>query len=284
MESDSSDGSIKVPNEKTTPVHPSYNDPDADVTFQSSDGVLFHLQRKYLEVATGAFPGAEFNTNGEVTALTESAAVLAVLFGFVHPKRYPDVDDLDFSLLAQVAEAAEKYEAFAGIELCRLQMRSFLPKYALEILIHAARHDCTKLVQQAIPHLGRHSLTKIACLLPSRYVLPWIRYHQAFESIFSNALTSILSLRIASPTTGSRPGVYFTRSLQSEVCHACMILMINNLEEMKSVEALEEVEKMLGKPKTGVRLCMSTSCQYSTAFEKICTEVKQEIKDLKFYP
>lgn len=93
------------------------------MTFQSSDGVLFHLQRKYLEVATGAFPGAEFSTNGEVTALTESAAVLAVLFGFVHPKRYPDVEDLEFSLLAQVAEASEKYEAFAGIELCRLQMR-----------------------------------------------------------------------------------------------------------------------------------------------------------------
>lgn len=99
------------------------NDPLADVTFQSSDGILFHLQRKYLEVATGAFPGAEFDTNGETTSLSEPAAVLAILFGFVHPKRYPDVEDLDFSLLADVAEAAEKYEAFAAIELCRLQMR-----------------------------------------------------------------------------------------------------------------------------------------------------------------
>jgi hypothetical protein len=59
--------------------------------------------------------------------------------------------------------------------------------------------------------------------------------------------------------------------------------MINNLEEMKALESLEELEKMLGKPKTGVRLCMSTSCQYFTAFEKICGEIKQEIKDLKFY-
>lgn len=63
-----------------------------------------------------------------------------------------------------------------------------------------------------------------------------------------------------------------------------MILMINNLEEMKAVEVLEEIEKMLGNPKTGVRLCMSTSCQYFTAFEKICAEVKEEIKNLKFYP
>ena len=104
-------------------VFNSDNDARADVTFQSSDGILFHLQRKYLEVATGAFPGAEFDTNGEITHLTESAAVLATLFGFMHPKRYPDVEELEFPLLADVAEAAEKYEAYAAIELCRLQMR-----------------------------------------------------------------------------------------------------------------------------------------------------------------
>lgn len=98
------------------------NDPHADVIFQSSDGIRFHIQRKFLEVAAGAFPGAEFETNGEITHLTESATVLEVLFGFMRPKRYPDVEELEFTLLAEVAEAAEKYEAFAGIELCRLQM------------------------------------------------------------------------------------------------------------------------------------------------------------------
>lgn len=41
----------------------------------------------------------------------------------MHPKQYPDIEELDFALLAEVAEAAEKYEAFGAIELCRLQMR-----------------------------------------------------------------------------------------------------------------------------------------------------------------
>jgi hypothetical protein len=41
----------------------------------------------------------------------------------MRPKRYPDVEELEFTLLAEVAEAAEKYEAFAAIELCRLQMK-----------------------------------------------------------------------------------------------------------------------------------------------------------------
>jgi hypothetical protein len=60
--------------------------------------------------------------------------------------------------------------------------------------------------------------------------------------------------------------------------------MINKLEEIKAIESLEELEKVLGKSKTGVRLCMSASCQYSTTFERICTEMKEEIKDLKFHP
>lgn len=53
---------------------------------------------------------------------------------------------------------------------------------------------------------------------------------------------------------------------------------------MKGIESLEELNKVLGKSKTGVKLCMSASCQYFTAFERICTEIKEGIKDLKFQP
>jgi len=60
--------------------------------------------------------------------------------------------------------------------------------------------------------------------------------------------------------------------------------MINNLEEMKVIESLEKLNEVLGKSKTGVRLCTSASCQYFTAFERICTEIKEGIKDLKFHP
>jgi len=93
------------------------------VTFQSIDGVTFPLQRKYLEANTGAFPGAEFDTHGEVVHLTEKANVLELLFQFVYPKRHPDVEELDFKLLAELAEAAEKYEVFFAMEICRIQMR-----------------------------------------------------------------------------------------------------------------------------------------------------------------
>ena len=99
------------------------DDPEADITFCSADGDLFHLQRKYLEANTGAFPGSEFDTRGEVTHLTETSGILLLLFQFVSPKRDPEVDGLDIDILVGLAEAAEKYEVFHAMSLCRLQMK-----------------------------------------------------------------------------------------------------------------------------------------------------------------
>lgn len=84
------------------------------------------MQRKFLEANTGAFPGSEFDTCGEVVHLTEPSRVLRILFGFVHPRRHPDVEELDFKTLAEVAEAAEKYEVFSAINVCKMQMRCAL--------------------------------------------------------------------------------------------------------------------------------------------------------------
>ena len=81
------------------------------------------MQRKFLEANTGAFPGSEFDTRGEVVHLTEPSHVLRVLFGFVHPRRHPDIEELEFKALADVAEAAEKYEVFSAIDICKMQMR-----------------------------------------------------------------------------------------------------------------------------------------------------------------
>jgi len=96
---------------------------DADVVFQSSDGVQFHLHRKNLEAVAGAFPGPEFETNGEIANLAEPADVLQILFKFVYPRRHPDLEDLDFSMVAAIAEAAGKYEVFPAINTCITRLR-----------------------------------------------------------------------------------------------------------------------------------------------------------------
>ncbi|CAA7269258.1 unnamed protein product [Cyclocybe aegerita] len=104
-------------------THPDFNAPDADVTFQSSDGIQFHIHRKHLESHTGAFPGSEFDTRGEVTHLTEHSKTLAILFQFVYPRRHPTLQDADFATLMPVAEAVEKYQVFSAMNTCEARLR-----------------------------------------------------------------------------------------------------------------------------------------------------------------
>lgn len=98
---------------------------DADVIIRSIDAGVFRLHKKYLEYGTGAFPPAETPTNDEVVELSEDSKTLDILFRFVYPHRYPDLDELCFDELLLLAEAAEKYEVYAASNACKYQFRSF---------------------------------------------------------------------------------------------------------------------------------------------------------------
>ena len=64
--------------------------------------------------------------SGEVVPLSESSKVLAVLFAFIYPKRHPDLEDMGFEDVSEVAEAAEKYEVYPAMNVCRKRMRCAL--------------------------------------------------------------------------------------------------------------------------------------------------------------
>lgn len=102
-----------------TPVHSS----DADVTFQSTDNILFFIHRKNIETHAGGFPPPEFETRGEVVPLTEDAATLDLLFQLIYPQPFPDLFSLPFKLLEKLAEAAEKYQVYAAMYDCNLRMK-----------------------------------------------------------------------------------------------------------------------------------------------------------------
>ncbi|KAG6839763.1 hypothetical protein C0991_011872 [Blastosporella zonata] len=104
-------------------VSEKFNASDADVIFKSSDDVLFHIHRKNLEAHAGAFPPSEFSTNGEVVSLTEDASILEKLFQYIYPQRHPDIELMDHEDLYKLAEAAEKYEVFGVIALCKTRIR-----------------------------------------------------------------------------------------------------------------------------------------------------------------
>jgi hypothetical protein len=109
------------------------------------DGTLFKVHRKNLEFGTGAFPPSDtFQTMGEITYLTETEDVLAVMFQFVYPRRHPDLEDMDFKIVIQVAEAVEKYEVFAGMNTCKLRLRCVLGQRLFDL--HTVPSDGSYLI------------------------------------------------------------------------------------------------------------------------------------------
>ena len=96
---------------------------DSDITFVSSDNTLFHIHRKNLEAHAVGFPPAEIDTCGEMVRLTEDSVTLELLFAFMYPRRHPDLECTPFELLAPLAEAAEKYEVFSAMNICKIRMR-----------------------------------------------------------------------------------------------------------------------------------------------------------------
>ncbi|KAJ7907671.1 hypothetical protein B0H13DRAFT_2018273 [Mycena leptocephala] len=151
-----------------------FNAPDADVTFQSSDGVLFCVHRVNLQTHTEGFPPAEIATQGEVCPLSESSSILEVLFQFIYPRRHPALDNMPFAKVAALAEAAEKYQVYSAMNICHLRMKAFLPAHAPEILTYAARHDYPIVVAEVAPILIDMSLVAIVTLLPPHILLPWV--------------------------------------------------------------------------------------------------------------
>lgn len=45
------------------------------------------------------------------------------MFQFMYPKRHPTLEGVEFSLLYQLAESAEKYEVYAAANACQFRMR-----------------------------------------------------------------------------------------------------------------------------------------------------------------
>ncbi|PPQ96028.1 hypothetical protein CVT25_013890 [Psilocybe cyanescens] len=261
--------------------HPLFeNDPEADVTFCSTDGDMFHLQRKYLEANTGAFPGSEFDTRGEITHLTETSVVLHLLFQFVYPRREPSIEDIDFETLYALAEAAEKYEAFHAMTMCKIQMRSHVSKHPLEVLSHAARHDYPGLIQDAVPHLLRKPMVDVIEQLPTKFIVPWVRFRESWDSSFEQAIKGVLELRVVPPNTVTKHAIYFSRSLEPEICSICMVSVLTTLYKLKEMETVEDLKEALTKKRAKQAGCLSSACQYVNIVASTCANLKTKLDEL----
>lgn len=99
----------------------------------SSDAVLFKVHRRNLEVHSVAFADAERTTvpedGAEFVAFSETSDVLDLLFQYMYPQPQPDLEGVDFPLLACLAEAAEKYEVHTALGWTQPRKRMRAPEH-----------------------------------------------------------------------------------------------------------------------------------------------------------
>ena len=95
------------------------NSTDADITFQSSDAIHYRIHRKNLECSAAAFPAADIvSSKDDIVPMLEHSEVLDLLFQFMYPERQPNLRKVSFRVLADLAEAAEKFEVYSAIATC----------------------------------------------------------------------------------------------------------------------------------------------------------------------
>ncbi|KAJ3510234.1 hypothetical protein NLJ89_g4798 [Agrocybe chaxingu] len=136
-----------------------FNDPSADITFQSSDGTLFQIHSAALKWTSRGFAVPEDTTLDHTPIpLQESAETLEILFQFIHPReesqnfRQPDLRAMETGLFFRFAEAAEKYVVFGATTSCVLHMHQLVMEHPLEILSHAHKHGYPDLADKVAVH------------------------------------------------------------------------------------------------------------------------------------
>ncbi|KAF5380014.1 hypothetical protein D9615_006294 [Tricholomella constricta] len=205
--------------------------------------VAFYINHKNLQTNTRAFPPAEFDTHGEVVPLTETSATLELLFQFIYPERHPHLDTAPFETLAPLAEAAEKYEVFSAMNVCRFRIKYIvnrsMPAWSslpiLQELTARTRHRNTQystsvahgykeIMREAIPYLLDTPLDEVVQKLCTPLVVPWVRYREGWDRTVFETIEAASSHGFYHPPDEITPIKLWTK-----------------LREMRSRAALESV-------------------------------------------
>ncbi|KAH8834947.1 hypothetical protein DL96DRAFT_15688 [Flagelloscypha sp. PMI_526] len=178
---DSQRSSLLIPPSDPTPSL-NFFYADGDVALRSSDNYLFRLHHRNLDVNAGGFPPifATPASENDIPVLAEGSSTLELLFAFMYPGPHPDVDDLPFSAVDALAEAAEKYQVWPAMNVCRYRMRDFCLTHTSSVLTYACRNNLPKLIEACSSAGLQKSLPDMVSLLPPYLVVPWMSYRQQF--------------------------------------------------------------------------------------------------------
>ncbi|KAJ7610728.1 hypothetical protein DFH06DRAFT_1233247 [Mycena polygramma] len=210
--------------------------PDADVTFKSSDSVLFRVHRKNLEVCTEGFPPADISTQGQIVDLTETSVTLELLFQFMYPHRHPALDTTPFEVLEPLAEASEKYQVFPAMNICHIRLRDMVNEHPVEVAVYAAKHDYPYLVSQVAPMMISMNPVTVVEMLPPYLVVPWIRYVQEWTKVLQNTALVL-------GYSGTRHTNYSSCQIWSLLAFTCIQRLGAGVQTLRSLDNVFDASK-----------------------------------------
>ncbi|KAI4520212.1 hypothetical protein K525DRAFT_204248, partial [Schizophyllum commune Loenen D] len=148
------------------------------IPFVSSDGMRLYIERAKLEREADAFPPPSATLDpGEVVPLEENGDTLELLFRFVDREEFVRLEDVEFDLLARVAEAAHKYRVYSAMSSCRPYMRQNPQhdKHPVEVFAYAIKHGHGDIADAAAPlTVGRQARDMLQALPSQADYLKWV--------------------------------------------------------------------------------------------------------------
>ncbi|KAF9477402.1 hypothetical protein BDN70DRAFT_896556 [Pholiota conissans] len=144
-----------------------FHDDDADVTFVSSDNVIFKIHSLHLNPSTSiglARSPQDTISSSEDIDMEESSDVLEIIFQFIEPPppsrnyKHPSIQALNPDLFFRVAETAENFVIYGATRICYDRMWQLASKYPSEVLNHSTLHGYTGLADKAAEYLLTHPI------------------------------------------------------------------------------------------------------------------------------
>ncbi|KAF9473650.1 hypothetical protein BDN70DRAFT_843315, partial [Pholiota conissans] len=160
----------------------------ADVTFLSSDCVLFKLHTAHLN--SNSYVLSQEAAGNRPVNLPEAAEVLEVLFQFIEPlpasrrNRQPSVLDIEPGLFFAVSEASEKYRVYAAMNICvtHVAMANMASECPFQILNHCVKYGYSDTVDGTAEKSLSQLLSAAVHNITSPDVLRrWILYYEKWR-------------------------------------------------------------------------------------------------------
>lgn len=194
---------------------PQFEEPDADLTLRSSDGHLFKCHSRNLSAFSTIFPPSSFvdPSIDAVVQVTESSKVLEIVLQFMRKERPMDLSAVAPGLIAEVAEAVEKYEICQSMDICRFHMERVLEVIPFSVLTYACKHDYKDLANKAAHFALRVNFDplNLPSETPTNVLFAWLLWRCQWDNLCSQ-------IRVAAPSPHKDPRTFELCGLWAETC------------------------------------------------------------------